>query len=398
MRTNAYHMFVDGVDFFSLLSEAAAQALGGRDARVFEARFGLITGEPLTLAEIGELEGVTRERIRQLINRCMRKLRYRSSSKSDPVVYAACLELHASVREALRPSTAGLSLRAVDFADEMLTFLPTKTHALPLLAGLLGKRGLPDGWLNEAKLLLNVRRKEERIKARLEQSDERFRKRCAKLFAFIHWEGARVLSESDYGHLTRTRDTSGERSGTYFSKKLNRKVQFESGIEHHFFQRLERHPDVPFYQEQPFAIPYEFDGLTRTYYPDIFFVLKDKGVVVEIKPRSGMGLYQNLCKWTAMRAFCEERGFGLLVTDSSRTIQEVQSLATDPQFEAALLLRLQRGPLAWRELRMIRDDYGVKVTEFVATVLRHRLEWRLKPLELRLGSKTVLQNGASKST
>lgn len=50
--------------------------LAPREADVLRRRFGLETGEPQTLEEIGQSYGVTRERIRQIETKAMRKMRH----------------------------------------------------------------------------------------------------------------------------------------------------------------------------------------------------------------------------------------------------------------------------------------------------------------------------------
>lgn len=46
-----------------------------RDAQVIQYRFGLIDGRPRTLEEVGELIGITRERVRQIQNHSLERLR-----------------------------------------------------------------------------------------------------------------------------------------------------------------------------------------------------------------------------------------------------------------------------------------------------------------------------------
>ncbi len=55
--------------------------LGERERRVLELRFGLDTGRSRTLEEVGKEFGVTRERIRQIEAKALRKLRHPSRSK-----------------------------------------------------------------------------------------------------------------------------------------------------------------------------------------------------------------------------------------------------------------------------------------------------------------------------
>jgi RNA polymerase primary sigma factor len=68
----------ESVDF-SLLQEQLTQVIGSlteREAGVISSRFGLIDGEPKTLDEIGEIYGVTREHIRRIEDKVLRKLRH----------------------------------------------------------------------------------------------------------------------------------------------------------------------------------------------------------------------------------------------------------------------------------------------------------------------------------
>jgi RNA polymerase primary sigma factor len=69
---------------FTLLQEQLRSVLGTlteREAGVVSLRFGLTDGQPKTLEEIGEVYGVTRERIRQIESKTMSKLRHPSRSR-----------------------------------------------------------------------------------------------------------------------------------------------------------------------------------------------------------------------------------------------------------------------------------------------------------------------------
>lgn len=56
--------------------ESVLSTLTKREADVLRRRFGIETGEPQTLEEIGQSYGVTRERIRQIETKAMRKMRH----------------------------------------------------------------------------------------------------------------------------------------------------------------------------------------------------------------------------------------------------------------------------------------------------------------------------------
>ncbi len=68
----------------ALLSEALSEILGTlteREADVLRMRFGMYDGRTHTLEEVGQIFGVTRERIRQIENKAIRKLRHPSRAK-----------------------------------------------------------------------------------------------------------------------------------------------------------------------------------------------------------------------------------------------------------------------------------------------------------------------------
>ena len=60
---------------------ASTDTLSEREAGVVRLRFGLTDGQPRTLDEIGQVYGVTRERIRQIESKTMSKLRHPSRSQ-----------------------------------------------------------------------------------------------------------------------------------------------------------------------------------------------------------------------------------------------------------------------------------------------------------------------------
>lgn len=68
----------------TLLAEALTEILGtltDREADVLRMRFGMYDGRTHTLEEVGQIFGVTRERIRQIENKAIRKLRHPSRAK-----------------------------------------------------------------------------------------------------------------------------------------------------------------------------------------------------------------------------------------------------------------------------------------------------------------------------
>jgi len=73
----------DAVSFHLLKEqlEDVLDTLSPREEKVLRLRFGLDDGRSRTLEEVGQVFGVTRERIRQIEAKALRKLRHPSRSK-----------------------------------------------------------------------------------------------------------------------------------------------------------------------------------------------------------------------------------------------------------------------------------------------------------------------------
>ena len=71
--------------FDKALNEAIADSLGSlkeREAKIIRLYFGIDGSEPMTLEEIGAMLGITRERVRQIKEKALSRLRHVSRSKS----------------------------------------------------------------------------------------------------------------------------------------------------------------------------------------------------------------------------------------------------------------------------------------------------------------------------
>lgn len=371
--------------YFDELLVAAMQAtLKDRDRDIFDLRYGITDGEPMTLQEIGEVYGVTRERIRQLLVRCHRRLRakgireLKKGNMSDP-----CAELITHTLSSIAQYGDDQNEAIIEFVEQELPHLPVVTCSIPLVCILVSEKSA-DIKPRQLELVRLFR-------ARIQARGRKVRKSVERqdILQHVIWpvrQGRWERSRFNDRHAQRSvsSDSRGT-AGAFFSSKLQRMVEFESLLEHDFLMRLEESAEVSFYLEQPFKIDYEFDGRVHQYFPDVFFLLKDgRGVVVEVKPVFHMALHRNQVKFAALQEYCASRGMGVMLTDSRRCIQQMLTYPTRPEVEQTILAQLKSGPLNWTRYKTLLSNHHIKRGEFVATVLRHRLQWQLMPFRLSL--------------
>ncbi|WP_448542550.1 sigma factor-like helix-turn-helix DNA-binding protein [Roseiflexus sp.] len=382
-------MYSENDSFVELFSAAQSNALSPRESTIIELRYGLTSGEPNTLEAIGLRFGVTRERIRQILSKSLRKIvaKGQREIKKDKIT-EPCAELLLYLRSAVIPENDGAIDRLIDFTENNLLYLPEK-YSLPLIAYLTFPRKELDQVLVNARQIYHQRKLKKQKDSKRNSLSEKFR----ELLIYAKWfESSRTGYFFTPENLDRKRSVSKSgkgNAGEFHSNKMNRLVEYESELEHNFFQLLEQVDEVDFYQEQPFIIPYNYEGRQCLYYPDVLVVLRNgKALVVEIKPIFGMALSANLVKWSALKKFCIDKGLGLLVTDGTYTIQEIQKHEINPCYSKAVLDSLKTGKLSWSQYKKIKDEYTPSRRDFVALVLKNKLFWRLSPFMLSIPPDT----------
>lgn len=105
-------------------------------------------------------------------------------------------------------------------------------------------------------------------------------------------------------------------SGYFPSLKLGRSVAFSSTLERDLITQLEFTPSVTWYQEQPLALEYRFEGRIRRYIPDFQVYCGGGEGLLECKFEAEVRNPQNLAKFEAARAWCETKnGHFTVVTE-----------------------------------------------------------------------------------
>jgi DNA-binding CsgD family transcriptional regulator len=368
-------------DFEDYFVPALFAVLTGRDLEMFQMRYGLADSPPMTLQDIGNAYGISRERVRQLLQRAQHKLRtngYKAINREQHDRPAA--QLITYLKEKLKGYGTDEIEAILGYVEDELPHLPYKTHSLPLINYLTIDQAKDAKQRLKVLIARSSARQYERRRAQRQEH------KLTKLLEYVIWPKKVVIwDKSKFINRSPQRLTASYSRESFFSEKLQRDVTCASPMQHDFLLELEELDDVAYFLERPFEVHYEFDGQECTGCADIFFLLQDgRGVVVEIAQPLQMALASNLAKWTALREFCAAKGYGMIVTDGRRHIQQVQQTPVRAEVTATLMERLKSGNLTWPEYDIIRQEYHIKIHEFLAFVLINRLKWQLKPFSLSL--------------
>ena len=143
--------------------------------------------------------------------------------------------------------------------------------------------------------------------------------------------------------------------------------------------------DVVAYQEQPREIKYCHEGKDKLYFPDCLVILSDgRGVFVEIKPLFTMAIDQNICKWHALKTFCEENGYGCLMTTGTKSINHYYAQKYTETFEMDLLKALDEvGSLSWAEYKKIKTRHETLKNDLCTIILKNDLKFNIRPFRLK---------------
>jgi hypothetical protein len=201
------------------------------------------------------------------------------------------------------------------------------------------------------------------------------------------------VNSSDLKPARKTSENTDYNTGTYYSDKSKRNIQYESGIEYSFILKLESFPRVKFYVEQPKTIEYTRNNKNNRYTPD-FAVFLDSGEVffVETKDFTGMSDARVHKKMEALIDFCKYKGFGVLLMNQKESIKWLFKYEFNIGFRDELKLKLNENggrTIFFAEFSAIKDIYKAKWTELLAIVLTEN--WSLYPFPFKLCNRNPYQ-------
>ena len=375
-------------EYILLASEFSNILIGGidainmkqRDIEILKLRYNLDGHERRTLQSIGYKYDISRERVRQIVRKSNRRL----TNAFRRYKHRELFKLKLFISKLLRPGEIGFEKRFVLFL--IYGFESADIRVLiNLLTEVIFEKEREDDIQHIYDKYINELNKKIETDKKLENQINIFNKRIND--KIIWFSNVKYLKENDYINIMPKRevnfDTESYR-GDFYSSKMKKKIQYESQLEKEILSLLEESPQVVFYVVQPFKIPYYYLK-QRNYIPDIFCVLDDgKGVVIEVKPRFNMVLNLNLQKYYRLKNFCEENGYGMLVTDIYTSIEEFVTYDYNKAFEEDLLERLRNGPIKWRELSILKVKHNIRYRDIASIVIKNDLIYNMGPFSIEM--------------
>jgi hypothetical protein len=357
---------------------------------ILTARFGLNGRDRATLQEIGDEHAITRERVRQLVDRSVMRLAGRVlKSGEDKDVRDTLTERYGPAGD-IGPLVRRLTLEAC--AIETGSF--TKCFAVIKLRA-AGHR------VSDTEQLANeVRSGAARVRKRLRELERIERKAAvADSYATAHlqrwldqvqWPADTTMSPHPIpGRAIRHVDVNEEGHGATFLDKLGRDVAWDSRFEARLLRILNGSRMVTTFQEQPVCVPYQCDGRTRPYYPDVVAQLRDgRTVLIEVKPIYEVAYAVNQDKFDAGHVYAHSRGWGWLVWTDRDSIPELMRREVDPVLRQRLTAAVMVGGVDWTAMRRFNAQ-GIQFLDLIALTIANRWRWEHGPFRLTLPKRRI---------
>ncbi|EIQ0069266.1 TnsA endonuclease N-terminal domain-containing protein [Salmonella enterica] len=374
-------------DVIMLISAAVESLSKERDRDILLMRLG--TDEhPYTLAEIAAKCGVSRERVRQIQERAFRRLAGKSRYEGTP---GAALK---KLINAVSNSSYEIAIWVHRIAHrDFMTSSGLAAKFILCTAGIQKvKREEIVGFFSDISLLQKAKLAKLRELNRSRAAKERVESEISGWLSYTDWPKV-IAPPPSAVHLSSQRIVNdSDIAGHFYSQKLARTVQYESGLELTIMTQLERSDQVSFYQEQPVAIPYSFKDKLRKYYPDLLAATVDgRCLLVEVKPTDSMALSVNRAKANAGRAWAHARGWGWLVVSNRHTLRQLEEHVIPAAKRMLIENELNTsGGLTWREMRGLRTRHELTRLDLTAYIIQSGAE---VDRSYRITARTVLDPG-----
>ncbi len=216
-----------------------------------------------------------------------------------------------------------------------------------------------------------------------------------KLLSKVIWFDNRLKFDIDFFDFLQPQRTVHEhhryKSGLFYSKKCGRNIQYESGLELSFIQKLEEMKKVKFYFDQPIQIKYLRGRHKDRYTPDFGIYLNTgEFIIAEVKDLPGMLNHRVQLKTEALLKFCYHKGFGLLLTDGVNSVNKIKKIKCNRILEKEILSYLDEGILRKRECNEILKNCNATNNELLKIILKHNLKYKPFPFKLQYGNRSTI--------
>lgn len=337
------------------LMVAAIDSLPERDRHILDARLGLQAGQPRTLEVVGVELGITRERVRQLQVRALRRVR--ALAGNEPLARAQ----RAIVADPDSGPSALNDLIEATLIDE-----------IPNIAAdaVLATLGFPNA---DRQAVLDRLRAWRRAQLAAQPTPPAVRIArpdgsaiADRWFSAADWPSSHQDPQPLARRRSRNVEIDGDGfSGGFMSTKLGRDVEFESRMEWASLRIAETAAVIRSYCEQPAAIPYHFAGKQRTYYADIAIQHVDGRVLLaEIKTPAHYGYSWVRAKTAAGRQWAHQQGWGWVQLGPGGSVVDLEHRVLEPAAAAAIDAALSgRGELNHDDLRYLRQAWALTLLD-----------------------------------
>lgn len=339
-----------------------------RNKDIVMLRYGLTDGDNYLLQDIGNMYNISRERVRQIIEKIIDKIRIFSKKESNPFCFIFVKQINDFIGK--EDAIYNVGLLALKLENRLLVHLFCR-----LLFPKKIFRKIEADSLSEFHTLKNEMIEKETHNRKQINSFK-------KVFKDVIWQNKRTLIDFDkFKEISAKRNVNefgSGISGSFHSGKNNRTIEYESNLEYLFCLGLEDIDEVRGYIHQPIKIKYTVNNNNFAYFPDFLVLLNDgSAVLVEIKPRNKFALDSNLIKFKVLQRYCELKGLGYLILEKNTSISSYLSYKVDERKEKKFLNYLNQGDLNWSSYKEIRLELDIVNKEFIVMILNNNLKWTL---------------------